>query len=496
MPVGRGFMIVDRTQVPGLVVTNTANSVFCSHNTFQLSAQITAPGGAIPPGSITFVTWNSGIATTQGTGAINPGTGVATYTLPANTLTPGQTYYIQATYPGSGSYAPQSTPANTSGVPLRPSTSLVTASVLTPISPFCVYSNENFNVTVTATGIGASNPISGSITIYGIGDSGPYSLGTGALSGSNVASIPCNDGGLGWNWPQIGTWSMYAVYAGDGSCYAGDTSPTVNQTTFINTLTLSAPHMNGGSPSNFCRNSGGPDSWTTVVTSSNGPATGTFSLFTTNNEITPIASVTTTVSNGGTVTISGVSRSLFTDGVQNAYIHFSPTSTTNCYNGANSPQTGSFTVVDSGTQQVTISIGVSSSPSGPFNSSIGPLDNTTTFYIQAVVNNTGTVGDDSGAVSIYVGTINGGPYPSIVTPPGSPTFTGGSNTFVTVGPNSNVSSQLSIAPPYFPNVIQDFYVVVVYHGNGCFQAGHIPPNAANSTSTSNQVVIHLTQQVH
>lgn len=470
-------MIADRSQIPGLSVTNTPNQEFCIHSTFQLSAQITAAGGAVPPGNITFITWHNGTATTQGTGAINPGTGIATYTVPANTFTSGQIYYIQATYPGSGIYAPQSTPANTAGVRINPSNSLTTATVITSIGAFCVYSNENIPVTVTTTIAGAPNPTAGVVTIFGFFDGTPYSLGSASLSGSDSVNVPCNDGGLNWNWPEVGTFPIYATYAGDGSCYAGSTSPEITLTTFTNSVLLGVPLINGTGVHTFCSNSGQSDNWSVGVAAGSGSVTGTFKLYSTFNESVAIASTTTTVVGGsGTVTWSSVPESAFADANQRVYAVFTPTVTTNCYAGAQSSQSAAFNVVSSSSagQTPTVQIGASNVSGFSFPGSTNITQTTGSggnapLYLRAQVNKGSGVGDDSGSVYYYIWDASF----NIVT--SGVFFT---NVFFTdSGGSTTLTAQVTLpagitqtnSPPLEPDTgYGTYYIQAQYTGNGCF----------------------------
>lgn len=488
MPVGQGWLITDRAEATGLTVTNTPNTAFCPINSFTLTAQITSPGG-VPPGNITFVTWHNGTPTTQGTGAINPGTGIASYVVPASTFASGQTYYIQATYPGSGEFQPQSTPANTSGVAILPNTSLTTSTAITPVSPFCVYNSEPFTVTVTATGVGTPNPTDGTVSIWIQGDSGFFQATTtgGTLSGSNSTVVTVT-GGLNYQWFNVGTNYLYAVYNGDGTCYGTSQSPTLAVTTTVNTPTIAAPLKAGGTPGSFCSGSGSSYNWTALVTDPGAPGTltGTFRLNSTASG-PAVASVTTSVSTGTNVTFTSVPDSSFNTGSQDVYVSFTPTSTTGCYGFVNGTPSGTFSVVNSNTQVPSVSLTIGTSPSGPFGTSISITD-VYTIYCQIQVNESGFIGNGSTSIDLRTGTIHGN-YPSLVTPtaPSIINIIDVPNTIIIVNDQGNALSQnggnIDFSGSYFGNVNQTFYMVATYNGDGCY-----------GYSVSNEVTINVSQQ--
>jgi hypothetical protein len=476
MPVGRGLMWIDRAEAPGLFVTNTASSVYCSHDTFTLTANISAGVGIYPPGNITFVTWTGGVATTQGTGAINPANGNASYTMGANALNAGQTYYIQATYPGSGSYLPQSTPANTAGTRLLPTTSLATSASITtyPVSEFCIYSNETVTVTVNATGTGSPPaPTDGTVTVYAEGDGGPYSLGSAALSGSNSVVVPLNDGGLSWNWPtDSGTFPIYAVYSGDGTCYAASPqSANVNLTTFINTVSMFAP----SGPTKVCNGDGSNVSYTVYIFASTaGTISGTLELLSNSSGLlsSQVISVPYT---GQTITFTFSDSAFGALGAQQLFANFQPNTTTGCYNGANSPLSPTVTVVNSSTQTPGLSIVASLTNGFSYGSGVTTINTSTetggnpAIYLLADVTRSGSAaGLDSGSVYYYIWTSSGDVISAGVF------FT---NVFFTDSGTSTITPQATLpatftsteSPPLEPDTgYGTYYVQAQYTGNGCY----------------------------
>lgn len=489
MPMGRGLMIMDRAEFPGITVTTATNSTFCAHNTFDVSAHISV-GGVYPPGTIDFVLWTDNVTSIPiGSGSID-GSGNASATIPADTLTSGTTYYVQALYLGSGSYVPVNTAPGMSGVPILPTTSLATATTITPVSPFCVYNDQTFTVTVTATGVGAAAPTGGTITLWVNGDSGFYELTTtgGTLSGSNVATITV-PGGLSWQWYQVGLNTLQARYAGDGSCYSASVSSNISVTTTQNTVSIGAPQMNGSSPVSFCRAAGGSDTWTAAVTSSpNGNVTGNFSLY---SDIsgTPIvtSAAPVTVATPGILTIahsgSVILRDLFSDGV-NQYVHvvFTPTTTTGCYGPAVSTNSGTFTVADSASQAPSMTGLALSSDDTSFVTSLTVMSNTggnNPIYMTVSIGRGSDPGVTTGSVSFYAGNIDANPanINSHITD-FSFTDTGATTT---IGGPSQATPAIPVS--YFPNPGSptNYWIKAVYDGNLCY-----------GPATSNVVELTLT----
>jgi hypothetical protein len=481
MPMGRGLMVINREITPTLFVTNAAG-YYCTSGSIILSAHINAG----VPGSLQFYLWtNNTNYTSYGSSSIDS-SGNASVTINPGILS-SNTYYIQAVYAGSGFYAPVSTPSGTGGVQIIVTNSIPTTTSITPnfIQPICPYSNATF--TLTASAVGGEEPTSGSFQIY-IYDGFSYYPATitgGVLSGSNSTTATItgitNPSLQRYQWFYgSGTNYIHAVYSGDGTCFAGSTSsPDTTITTYLNTMSISAPLQNGALPVNFCRADGGSDTWSVTLTFSNGSATGTVDLYSSLSS-TPVATNSGTYTSGLSINFV-VAHSTWSDGLQSAFAIFTPTVTTNCYGRTIGTSSGNFTVYDAASQVPSVSMQVSTD-NATWGSNISTEYGVTTIYCQVTVNKTGLIGNDSSTISLWAGTINGGPYSSNVTanttyfPSGPPVFTdSGSNT---------TTITFSFSCNYFGDVNQTFYMIGTYNGTPCF-----------GTSNSGQVIINQSQLI-
>lgn len=480
MPAGRGWTIISRAVVETLQVTNTPNSYNCAADNLVLTAHINPS----VPGNITFNLFTDNTHATSVGAAVIDGLGNATLTLSPGTVANGS-YWIQAVYPGSGPYAPEHTAPGTSGVPITITNSIPTVCTITPnfSQPICAYSNASF--TVTATGSG-SNPTSGTFQVWINNDGTFFEAATtgGTLSGSDSTTITVtgttDPAVTPSQWPILdGANTIYAVYSGDGSCYGGSQSANQDINIFTNTITLSTPTQNGGSPVNFCKADGGSDTWSITPTMSNGSATGIMAIVSDLTDPTPVGSTTGTFTSGTPVTIN-IAHSAWPLGIsQFAFATFTPTNTTNCYNSGNSLDTTAFTVSNSSTQAPTVTLGVSTSSSGPFTSGPVSFISGDTIYYQATVTKGSDGGSTTSSVQFNSGTISGGPYPSAY--PGTPVSfsdSGGSSTNV----DFNISSSYYPFPVGIYPGGDTYYVQAVYNSNSCF-----------GNANSNQVTIIIGQ---
>lgn len=96
-------------------VTTTPGSSFAHTNTFAMSAHVVNASTPVTVGSVTFNLFsNNTTFTVIGTANLN-GSGNATVNIPANSTQAGKSYYIQATYNGSGCFAQSLSPNGVSG---------------------------------------------------------------------------------------------------------------------------------------------------------------------------------------------------------------------------------------------------------------------------------------------------------------------------------------------------------------------------------------------
>lgn len=510
-PSGTAGTVLNGITADGTLVSNVTltshtaiGSGFCRFDTTSFSATVTATHFAPPSdGTVTFVASIIGYpSVTLGTGNVTAG-GLVSINVPAAPASGSFTH--NGTWSVTGQYAPADPCYYNSSISF-PALSITAASgtsmaVITSVPSFCVYDDQTFTVTVTSTTGGVANPTSGTISMQVLGDSGYYPVTTtgGTLSGSNVTTITVtgitDPATQFYQWFDVGSNSLEAIYSGDGACISGSTSAPLTVTTFDNAvgaqLLLGVPTKSGGIV-NFCNQSGSSDTWQVNVTGSAGTVQGTFSLFSTNNEITPITSVTTTVAGGsGTVSFGSVPESDFSAGSQQVYVHFVPTVITNCYGGGNSSMTSSFNVT-SGDQAVTVDIVASLTNGFSFGSGVFTIETDTetggngTVYLLAKVTKGSGIGDDSGTIYFYIYQTTGGGYPA----PNGVFFT---NTFFTDGGGSStISAQVTLpagitlgnSPPLEPSSGYGTYYI---------QAAYTPFTSCYNAVNSNTLTLNAVE---
>lgn len=211
--------------VPQPITTTTtlsASSASIISNQSVVLTAIVAASTPIPSGSVTFKDGT----TTLGVATLSP-TGSATFTVPANTLTPG-THAFTAGFAGAGTFA-GSASAPVSVVVVAPPVIVATTTGLTSsLNPARSTGNAAgrrvvFTATVRASS-GTALP-TGTVTFK----DGTVTKGTATVNSSGVATFTMTGAtnNTGTNL-AVGTHPITASYAGS-STFAGSTSATINQ---------------------------------------------------------------------------------------------------------------------------------------------------------------------------------------------------------------------------------------------------------------------------
>ena len=433
-------MQFDRLIKPVLVIE--ASGYYCNNNGFTLEAGVSGATG-----NITFVLWTSNSVSTSYGPVLMIG-GQATYILTPNQLTNGTTYYIQAVYSGDSNHGAASTPPGTAGTPLHPTNTLTTAAAVTPTDgqyTFCSLASKEFTVTVIGTESSA-NPTSGSITLKAVEEDETFTIGTGSLSGSN--SVVITSSAFTEN-------QVFAVYAGDGTCFGGSTSSNITVDPTVNYPSLSIISQ----PTLFCYTDG--TSFTVHISSSAvGTIVGNLTLNTglQSNVFTQSISGSST---GFNVTLNVPGYSFTQTGPQITQVVFSPTgSNSSCY-GTNSVDGSMITVVSNATQTPSLSMLAPNVISGPT-----PPNQSSTIQFTAALNTTGmagTINDGSQYITFYAYS-DSNPYPgSLITFATAPvTSVAGGTAYYYGSFNPTNTSELGGAG-------QNFYFFCDFGpGNSCF----------------------------
>ncbi len=207
---------------------NIANSVY-------VSVTVSGPAGAaVPTGTVTLAGggYNSTAVTLSSSG-------IAAFTIPANTLAVG-TDTLTATYSGSSTYAGA---AGTASIDIVSSATATPKVTVTPL-PATIENTQTLSVSVSVTGT-ASSPPTGDVTLSSSSFTSSYTATSPILTlaltnGSATFSLPANA-------LQPGSDTLTATYSGDAN-YAstqGTGAVTVTQATY----TLATPTVSPSSVS-------------------------------------------------------------------------------------------------------------------------------------------------------------------------------------------------------------------------------------------------------
>lgn len=103
------------------IVTNSSDAYFYAESIFDLTASVAANvGRTIPDGYVQFNLYTDNTAFSRIGVAELDGYGDATLSMPSNTTTAGDIYYIQAIYLGGNCYGSSATSSGTNGTRIRP----------------------------------------------------------------------------------------------------------------------------------------------------------------------------------------------------------------------------------------------------------------------------------------------------------------------------------------------------------------------------------------
>jgi len=276
---------------PGMSISAASN--LDSNYPLPVTVTMSASGTdtTLPSGTVTLSTtnYNSGLV------YVNASTGIASFTIPANTFTSSENLTLSASYSGDASYNTDvaSTSVAVTYVPvLMPTVTVAPASST-------LNSNASLNVTATVTGTSTSETApTGTVTLTsGSYNSGPQTL---AASGSCTAAscaftIPANS-------LSGGTDTLTVTYSGDPFYYSntGMASVTVRESSFTLAATTPAPISTPGGSATSTISATAVAGYTGTATLTTCTLTG----YTPGDEYLPTCSISngTNVAMGGTAT--------------------------------------------------------------------------------------------------------------------------------------------------------------------------------------------------
>lgn len=369
-----------------LIGTTTAIAInpgtdFCFHNNFNLNAYVVRTVGSAPvtTGSVQVNLYTDPISfTTIGTAALNVD-GYATVVLPANTTVPGNNYYVQAQYFGSGCSGASASPTGTNGTLIH-SVSVIqnttNTSALVGFGSFCIHSSRFFIAVVTSAFLGG--PSVGSVTWTAFKSPTTITLGTDSFLSGGVATLTIP----GDTFPSSGNWTVTAAYTGDGYCFANSTSTGIS----VTPTTFGVDFVKGAGASSFCRATSQIFSYT-VSSILGGTINGVFALKSSFGNT--LQSVTTSGASTGFVVQFNLPANTVLSGAQNIFVQFTPVGGS-CYS-SDSSSNFPVTVTSSSTQSPS-AVDLLISP--------GSGSSSTTFMFTITVHKGAGVGPLDGAGSL------------------------------------------------------------------------------------------------
>jgi len=299
------------------ITTPASNYTFCSSAIVSVTATVSSLG-TVNGGTVEFRLWSDDTNfVSLASGTVSSGT--ATTTIPSNTTTAGNSYYLEALYDGTSCFIPSHSNPGTTGLKINSSNSLSTTTTLSITdgqTVFCPYSTKQFTVTVTSS---PSNPTSGTIEVWADNGDGSYPVGTGSLSGTNSGIVTvAADSFEGINY-------VFGVYDGDGACFGGSDSSASE--TFINPTTYGVTISFQSGNTSICHFTA--ETYVFHVSSSHsGTISGQFQLWSTGSG-SALGTVTTSGSSSGfNVTFTNIFPPT---GDYQIYVTFTHNTPTGCY---------------------------------------------------------------------------------------------------------------------------------------------------------------------
>jgi hypothetical protein len=181
-------------------VTTPVGSSFCYHQNFSITASVNTSGGApITDGYVLFRLFTSGGLFFTDLALAQVSAGVATGTIPADTVS-ADGYYLQAAYLGEDCFGPSMSPSGVSGTPISAiRLNATTVGLPSLLGTNCKSKRIMFRATVSATVLSA--PSIGSVTFS---TTSPLSivLGTSYISDGVVPNTTVAPASGGQTLPQ------------------------------------------------------------------------------------------------------------------------------------------------------------------------------------------------------------------------------------------------------------------------------------------------------
>jgi len=193
----------------GSISITPAQSSFSANSPLSVTVAVT---GKSPTGTIKLT---AGSYTSQPTALVN---GTCTFTVPANSFSPGATSTISAFYSGDAQNL-----YSTTSVPVTPTSSSATVSV--GLSASALWVGQSLNVSVAVTG-NSANP-TGTATV----NAGTYTASSALASGKTSFTVPAGS-------MSAGTATISVKYSGDSAYGATTGTATLNVTQATPTVRL------------------------------------------------------------------------------------------------------------------------------------------------------------------------------------------------------------------------------------------------------------------
>lgn len=243
--------------------TSTINT--CYSNTIPLTVLVQSGGSPVTSGTVIFRLYNTeGSFIALGSSSLN-GSGNASKTIPINTVTPGETWGVQAIFTGQACISQTASPPGISNSALQVNsisldpTNVGEAFPTSGGATFCIRHSKQFSVNITATDL--PSPTIGTITLHGHKGATNIVLGSNTANGASptVITVPAS------TFTSTGSWTITTSYAGDGICYANDTNSNALSVSLTEDSTSTT--INSVTPSTFSRTAGGNVAVSVTVTS-------------------------------------------------------------------------------------------------------------------------------------------------------------------------------------------------------------------------------------
>lgn len=246
----------------------TSSVNICKTTAVPITVLVQSGGSPVTSGTVQFRLYSTENSFTNLTSGTLNGSGNASTTVPANTVTQGEIWGVQAIFPGSACIAQTASPTGITGSSLQINsvrndvTNVGGAFATNSQATFCRGKSKQFSAVITGTLLPA--PSTGTVTMIGHkAPSTTITLGTATANGASptVVTVPP------YTFTSNGTWTVSATYTGgtDG-CYA-DSVQVAGAASFTVTEDSTTTVINSVTPSTFSRTAGGNVAVSVTVTS-------------------------------------------------------------------------------------------------------------------------------------------------------------------------------------------------------------------------------------